>query len=257
MHADHDRSDHDHNNHDRGPHESGRADHRRAMSAGRAHADPDVLTAMAVHHQVFSVVRLREGYDLAEVDAFLTRVETSLAQLWDDNTHLREQLAVRPTAEPAPSPTEAEARREADELLAAAEQQAHQILHQARARAQIIHDEAQQSARGLLEQAHTPYRHLVDYHLGQLSSLATDHGHYLHDGLAAHLAQLRRLLAAPVTPDPLTPARPSAPTDQFPGPQPGPAFHPSAYRPGHPSAGMSVSGSLVPAQPPPETNHRA
>jgi len=35
--------------------------------------------------QAFSVVRLRSGYDLADADAFLARVETALSRLWQDN----------------------------------------------------------------------------------------------------------------------------------------------------------------------------
>ncbi|WP_431898503.1 DivIVA domain-containing protein [Nonomuraea sp. bgisy101] len=270
MHTDHDETDHDH--FERGGHESRRSDYRQATSsAGRAHADTTagLLTASAVHHQVFSVVRLREGYDLAEVDAFLTRVETSLAQLWNDNTHLREQLAAWLAAEPAPSPNGAAARRDAEELITSAQQQAHEILQEARARAQTLHDEAQQAARALREQAHAPYRHLVEYHLGQLAGLATDHGQYLNDGLAAHLAQLRHLLADSLSPDPLSPdplvsdpvtsplARSGVSADQPQGPAPHSVPLPASYRPGHLPAGVDVAGSLIPTQPLPESRHRA
>ncbi|MEV1176105.1 DivIVA domain-containing protein, partial [Nonomuraea sp. NPDC049784] len=92
------------------------------------HGQSALLTAATVHNQVFSVVRLRSGYDLAEVDDFLARVETTLSRLWQDNAHLRERLAAGPAVPPGSADELAAAEQTAQETITAAQREAHQIL---------------------------------------------------------------------------------------------------------------------------------
>ncbi|WP_214106852.1 DivIVA domain-containing protein [Acrocarpospora catenulata] len=51
-----------------------------------------VLTPEDVQRRVFATSRLREGYDLAEVDLFLGEVESSLRRLHQENGQLKTQL---------------------------------------------------------------------------------------------------------------------------------------------------------------------
>ena len=54
------------------------------------------LTPEDVSNKRFTPVRLREGYDMGEVDQFLDEVEAELARLIKENDDLREKLARRP-----------------------------------------------------------------------------------------------------------------------------------------------------------------
>src|SRR5690348_4778084 len=62
------------------------------------------LTPEDVSNKRFTPVRLREGYDMGEVDQFLDEVEAELARLHKENDDLRAQLASagRDTAVTAP-----------------------------------------------------------------------------------------------------------------------------------------------------------
>lgn len=62
------------------------------------------LTPEDVSNKRFTPVRLREGYDMGEVDQFLDEVEAELARLYKENDDLRAQLASagRDTAVAAP-----------------------------------------------------------------------------------------------------------------------------------------------------------
>lgn len=51
------------------------------------------LTPEDVSNKRFTPVRLREGYDMGEVDQFLDEVEAELARLYKENDDLRAQLA--------------------------------------------------------------------------------------------------------------------------------------------------------------------
>jgi DivIVA domain-containing protein len=71
------------------------------------------LTPEDVHKKTFTPVRLREGYDMGEVDQFLDEVEEELTRLLKENSDLRGQLAAVATngsraavaaPEPAPAP---------------------------------------------------------------------------------------------------------------------------------------------------------
>jgi DivIVA domain-containing protein len=74
------------------------------------------LTPEDVSNKRFTPVRLREGYDMGEVDQFLDEVEAELARLTRENDDLRQQLSAAqsggqsggqsatPTPEPEPEP---------------------------------------------------------------------------------------------------------------------------------------------------------
>jgi DivIVA domain-containing protein len=71
------------------------------------------LTPEDVSNKRFTPVRLREGYDMGEVDQFLDEVETELARLVRENDDLRAKLqaaqqgAGAPTPAPVPEPAKA------------------------------------------------------------------------------------------------------------------------------------------------------
>lgn len=69
------------------------------------------LTPEDVSNKRFTPVRLREGYDMGEVDQFLDEVEAELARLTKENDDLRAKLASAqsgaPMAAPVPEPTPA------------------------------------------------------------------------------------------------------------------------------------------------------
>src|SRR5919107_5950370 len=68
------------------------------------------LTPEDVHKKTFTPVRLREGYDMGEVDQFLDEVEVELTRLYGENEDLRAKLATAQTAAPgvpAPAPVAA------------------------------------------------------------------------------------------------------------------------------------------------------
>ncbi|WP_340538707.1 DivIVA domain-containing protein [Nocardioides sp. GXZ039] len=59
------------------------------------------LTPEDVSNKRFTPVRLREGYDMGEVDQFLDEVEAELARLTRENDELRAKLAAAQSAPPA------------------------------------------------------------------------------------------------------------------------------------------------------------
>jgi DivIVA domain-containing protein len=69
------------------------------------------LTPEDVHKKTFTPVRLREGYDMGEVDQFLDEVEVELTRLHQENDDLRQKLASASTSAPgqAPAPSVQEA----------------------------------------------------------------------------------------------------------------------------------------------------
>jgi DivIVA domain-containing protein len=136
------------------------------------------LTPEDVSNKRFTPVRLREGYDMGEVDQFLDEVETELARLLKENDGLRAQVASGVPAPAAPAPeqpaerpveverpvaaepagpmvpateviqvsTSAEASRAAAKLLELATTNAETVEAQARAEAERILAEAKSSA---------------------------------------------------------------------------------------------------------------
>lgn len=142
------------------------------------------LTPEEVRNKRFTPVRLREGYDMGEVDQFLDEVEAELERLHHENEDLRQKVAgaqrgeparqpevkaaPEPAKEPAPVPTPAAlpavttsaeastaatrlleiATQNADQLVAEATDQAKQILGEARANGDRMENEARgRSAR--------------------------------------------------------------------------------------------------------------
>src|SRR3954463_1399254 len=61
------------------------------------------LTPEDVSNKRFTPVRLREGYDMGEVDQFLDEVEAELARLTKENDALRWNLAAAQSGAPAPA----------------------------------------------------------------------------------------------------------------------------------------------------------
>jgi DivIVA domain-containing protein len=69
------------------------------------------LTPEDVSNKRFTPVRLREGYDMGEVDQFLDEVEAELARLTKENDDLRSKLSAAqgaPVAQKAPEPPKVE-----------------------------------------------------------------------------------------------------------------------------------------------------
>lgn len=140
----------------------------------------EVMTPATVHHQVFTVVRLREGYSLAEVDAFLSRVEHSLAALWRENKELGERLD--------------SARRAGADVVEAARLQAEQIITEAYAQAEQVQLEAVAAAEVLVERTCSAHREALEDQIDQLEATVGEHGRQLQHGLTVQLAQLRALI---------------------------------------------------------------
>src|SRR5215213_7616991 len=76
------------------------------------------LTPEDVSNKRFTAVRLREGYDMGEVDAFLDEVQAELVRLARENDELRTKLETaqaggqagdQPAVAPAQAPTAARA----------------------------------------------------------------------------------------------------------------------------------------------------
>ena len=62
------------------------------------------LTPEDVSNKRFTPVRLREGYDMGEVDQFLDEVEAELARLTKENDDLRSKLSAAQTGTTLPTP---------------------------------------------------------------------------------------------------------------------------------------------------------
>lgn len=141
------------------------------------------LTPEDVHNKQFTTVRLREGYDEEEVDAFLDEVEAELTRLIRENEELRAKLAAATRAAQANQMAPVPQRREptpippppapvpvpvpvappppqltsggdsAARVLALAQQTADQAIAEARNEANKIFSEARTRADGLEREA--------------------------------------------------------------------------------------------------------
>lgn len=143
------------------------------------------LTPEDVRNKQFTTVRLREGYDEDEVDAFLDEVETELRRLIRENDELRAKLAAATRAasaapaasttapqaivkepEPAPEPpkpapappppppvVESSGADSAARVLALAQQTADQAIAEARTEANKIVGDARQRAEAIEREA--------------------------------------------------------------------------------------------------------
>jgi DivIVA domain-containing protein len=126
-----------------------------------------------VSNKRFTPVRLREGYDMGEVDQFLDEVEAELARLTQENDDLRQQLsaaqsggqsatpapvAAAPTPEPEPEP---EPEREPEPTMAAPVASAATSTPRETLRVETVADASNAAAR-LLEIATRNADELVD-----------------------------------------------------------------------------------------------
>lgn len=147
------------------------------------------LTPEDVHQKTFTPVRLREGYDMGEVDQFLDEVEVELTRLHEDNDDLRSKLAAATSgttpaagadqtskddsnsdreATPTPQPTAALpavrtvpeasgaaarlleiAAQNADQLVNEAHDEADKVIGEARTKAERLHSEAKAKSEQL------------------------------------------------------------------------------------------------------------
>lgn len=115
------------------------------------------LTPQDVANKEFLTVRLREGYDMQEVDQFLDDVEAELRRLYDENEQLRQGLVPEPAADVRGARDAAEEARLSDaEVRQAARDQADApaaaltILTHAQTAADNLVDEAQARADELI-----------------------------------------------------------------------------------------------------------
>jgi DivIVA domain-containing protein len=95
-----------------------------------------LLTPADVRNKVFSTVRLREGYDLGQVDAFLDLVERTLSGVLRENAALAARLPLSGRASPStgkgPMRIVALAHQSADQVIAMAQEEARGIVAEAR-----------------------------------------------------------------------------------------------------------------------------
>ncbi|GII64737.1 hypothetical protein Skr01_48220 [Sphaerisporangium krabiense] len=130
------------------------------------HRDGGGVTPADVHHKVFSTVRFREGYDMAEVDGFLAQVEATLTGLLHERAVLTARLGALPRSGD-PSQTSAGenvarivavAQQAADQVIRDAHEQAAEIITQAHARADAVEDAAAAAAAVRERDAATRHR---------------------------------------------------------------------------------------------------
>jgi DivIVA domain-containing protein len=150
------------------------------------------LTPDDVQNKEFLTVRLREGYDMQEVDQFLDEVEAELRRLFDENERLRAQLAQeaqvgeggaavaaaataagltetgvqRAITDPSAAPQAAlkiltHAQKTADDLVDDARSQAEAMLSDAMAESERVRTESQAEADKLHEDSTAEAERLV------------------------------------------------------------------------------------------------
>ncbi len=125
------------------------------------------LTPQDVQNKEFLTVRLREGYDMQEVDQFLDEVEAELRRLTEENERLR---AVAASAEQAPA-AEAAAPADVDAAREAAEQA--RVTDTGLQRA-VAAEDAPQAALTILTHAQTAADNLINEAQAKADELVTD-----------------------------------------------------------------------------------
>ncbi|WP_283133287.1 DivIVA domain-containing protein [Rhizohabitans arisaemae] len=199
-----------------------------------------LLTPADVRGKVFTTVRLREGYDLGEVDAFLRQVETALTLLIRENADLNDRLAGSAAGSPDVSPPANRAlwiitlaQETADKAVTAAREEACGIVAAARAHAEEISRHARDvhHAERERERAGEEARRLFAEHGARLRDALEDQIHRLR-AVLTELDGEQTALTALTSPQP---ASPPAETD----PRRSPTGRPA--RPARPSG---------PAEPP-------
>jgi DivIVA domain-containing protein len=147
------------------------------------------LTPEDVQNKEFTTVRLREGYDMQEVDEFLDEVEAELSRMQRENDELRDKLSavtrgggvaasaepLQPSRQPEPAPIApptsamqapspghqseaatkvlALAQKTADELVADARAEADRLMSDSRSRAEKIDSETKAKAAKIEQDA--------------------------------------------------------------------------------------------------------
>lgn len=203
-----------------------------------------LLTPDDVHHKWFTTVRLREGYDLREVDDFLHEVEYTIDRLYRENGSLREQqptelrhpvpdeslqdseIAARiiALAEQTAGQTLAAAHAEADEIVRRARDNAEQLERDARGRAERIEQDAadrtyvddrqMQQTRADLDALESS-KAVVVRQLTELRALVAEYRTRLQTSLGTHFDDVERrtedFLAALPASSPTPPDTPGSP----------------------------------------------
>lgn len=132
-------------------------------SVVRLHADRGLLTPAEVRNKVFATVRVREGYDMAQVDNFLDQVEATLSRVLEENAALRARSAGS-RGESAPH------------IVALAQEAAERAITM-----------AQEEARGIIAEAHERAE--------AAEREALSYGGRIKEGLQSQIHQLRLLLS--------------------------------------------------------------
>ncbi|MFF0312172.1 DivIVA domain-containing protein [Streptosporangium sp. NPDC004379] len=156
-----------------------------------------LLTPAAVRNQVFTVVRLREGYDLAEVDQFLGQVETTLIRVLCDNADLRARAADGDGGRAGGGEDERVsgiARRAADRTLALAHQEARAILEQARRTAEQLERAAWRNASARHPRSPSVSPEALDERIQRLHTAVAASGSGLRDAIDGQISRLHTLL---------------------------------------------------------------
>lgn len=187
--------------HDHGP-DHGHAVLDVADRAAPPHRDPPgisgLLTPAAVRNQVFKVVRLREGYDLAEVDRFLGLMEATLISVLRDNENLRARAAEQGESQAFAGESAARivdvAQEAADRTLALAHEEARAILARARQQAEQVEHAALDMAAALQREARGIPREVLASHIHSLHTFIAAFGSGLKDTLDGQIDRLHSLL---------------------------------------------------------------
>jgi DivIVA domain-containing protein len=197
-----------------------------------------VLTPHDVRTKVLPTVRLREGYDLAEVDTFLSEIESTLSRLLRENAQLNARLMAggRTSRQIPPSAGDSAARivlraqEAADEAIIAAQQEADTIVAKAHELAEVIEREALGKAAALERDSQEKHRQAAQAldnacaerqrRAEDLHGLVHHHGSRMLETLEGHVGQLRSLLLelreqddavpAPLRPQPTSLGEPAA-----------------------------------------------
>lgn len=154
---------------------------------GDIHPGPGLLSPGDVRAQVFATVRLREGYDLAEVDAFLGRVEATLTRLLHERQELGQRPVSRDCGGEGAGRVLARAQEMADEMIAEAHEEAERILQAAREGAASLEREAERrhrAAMAALEESRAEQEREISDLLGRAAA-----------GLSEQIRQQQGLLA--------------------------------------------------------------
>lgn len=129
------------------------------------------LTPQDVQNKEFLTVRLREGYDMQEVDQFLDEVEAELRRLNEENERLRAEVTSAGQA-PAAETAEAAASPDVDAAREAAEQA--RVTDTGLQRAVGGVEDAPQAALTILTHAQTAADNLINEAQAKADELVTD-----------------------------------------------------------------------------------